>query len=217
MRAFKWRRIANVALGALMLWVLVGWIAVQGTDTLSYRAVQTLDGFEVREYDDMVVAQTSISALTGVAFDAGTARLSAYLRGDNTIQESVAMKRPSGIQPGPTSMRITPFAPLMVQSRGESLFLAAVTPIAYTIVTLPRPNNPEVRILILPKSTRAVRGWHGGYTPERAQREEATLRELLASDKRVIVSSASVITYGPSWAPPFLRRTEVTIPVRAQR
>ena len=62
--------------------------------------------------------------------------------------------------------------------------------------------------------TVAVLTFSGIAGQDNASRSEDTLRELLARDKVVILGSAIVAQYHPSWAPPFLRRNEIIIPVR---
>ena len=126
------------------------------------------------------------------------------------------MARPPGVDPGPESEVIAKNTPVLMQEKDNNYLVSALLPMVYTSVTLPRPNNPEIRIVNVPPRTVAVRTFRGWVNQRRVKGQETLLRELLARDKRVIVSAATVAQYSPSWTPPFLRRNEILIPVTSK-
>ncbi len=216
-RRFSPRTIPRALGIGVLLWLLWGIATTQSVPGPAYQVQDGTDGYEVRRYEGYLVAQVSVSGERVDAVREGRDILADYLDGDNAIQESFAMQRPLGVEPGPTSERIALIAPIVSQERGDAYVVSSILPSAYTIVTVPRPNNPRIRILQVASATLAVRSWWGSSSEERIQDEERALRDLLARDKRVILSAARTLHYSPSWVPPLVRRNEVAIPIRGGR
>lgn len=194
------------------VWAVAGWLSARGIAEPAYRTVERRNGYDVREYDELLAAQVSVAAPWSEALRQGTALLSAYLSGANTTQESIAMARPLGVEP--EGEAIAADAPVLAVAKDTSWLISFVMPPDRTIVTLPRPNDPRVRIVRIPGRAAAVLAFSGAVSRDRVALQEERLRGLLARDGAVILGPATVAQYHPSWAPPFLRRNEVILPVR---
>ena len=199
---------------AFLAWIAWGVVSVRSIKQPAYTVLEKTDGYEVREYPPYLIAQVTVEGSWSSALNSGFSILADYIFGNNTRQEAIAMTRPVGIEPGPLSESIAMTAPVLSEKKDDAFLVSFIMPSKYTSVTLPRPNNPEVRILEVPTSTMAVRTFSGWMNAEQAQREEDALRKLLVQDKRVILSAARVAQYNPPWTPPFLRRNEILIPIR---
>lgn len=195
-------------------WVAWGYLATRGVQEPPFTVLERADGYEVREYSAYVVAQVSRTGGWSDALNGGFAILFDYISGNNISQESIAMTRPVGIEAEPDSERIAMTAPVLTQEKGDAFLVSFIMPVSYSFDTLPRPNNPEVRIVQVPTSVVAVRVFSGRMNSNRVVLEEEILRELLARDKRVTVSASRIAQYNPPWTPPFMRRNEVQIPIR---
>ncbi len=217
-RTHTWlSRIAKAVLFLVLLggaWVAGGSIAAWSMNEPDYRSVRPMDGYTLREYPVLLAAQVSIRGSREVAMREGTTILSQYIHGDNTRQEAIAIAAPAGVEPGPESQRIALTAPVTLQEKNGAFLVSYLLPSSYTIVTLPRPNNPEIRIVQIPSVTVAARTWYGSNDLDRQKAEEQRLRELLARDKRVILSAARVAQYSPAWAPWFMQRNEILLSTR---
>ena len=197
-------------------WMLVGFFVSSGKGTSSYRILKQADGYLLREYPAHLEAHVSITGSRSFAVSEGRHTLNEYLRGDNTLQEAAAPSRPEGIEPGPLWERIGTWAPVLVEQRRESYDIAVALPTSYTMVTVPRPNNPAIRIIQVPAMTVAAHGWRGVINGERAGQEEVKLRSLLGGQKRAILSAVRTAELSPLWVPSFLRFNEVYAAVRLQ-
>jgi len=218
MPRFRFRRPSPALTVALIVWLLfcgwtaAGWLAVRGIAEPRYEVVHRADGYEVRAYDPVLAAQVSIVAPWSEALTQGIALLAAYVGGANATQESIAMARPVGMEPEGEVIADT--TPVLAAAKDTAWVISAVMPADRTDVTLPRPNDPRIRIVRLPARTIAVLAFSGTATRDRVVAQEERLRDLLAGDGAVILGPATVAQYHPSWAPPFLRRNEVMLPVR---
>lgn len=193
-------------------WVFWGWWTLRGLEEPPYDLVRQEDGYVVRTYGQLLGAQVSVAGPWADAMDQGFDRLTAYLDGDNTTQESIAVSRPIGMES--EGEDIAGAVPVLQQERGGVWLISFMLPPQWTDVTVPRPNDPTIRIVRLPARTVAVISFSGRMTRDDAMRHEQRLRELLARDKAVIVGPATVAQYHMPWSPPFLRRNEIMIPIR---
>jgi SOUL heme-binding protein len=193
-------------------WVLAGWLAAQSIQSPPYERIRSAEGYEIRAYDQLLAAQVSVAGPWSAALARGVPLLAAYLGGENTTQESIALNRPIGMEPEGES--IADAVPVLQQEKNGAWLISFVLPPQWTDVTVPRPNNPTVRIVRLPARTVAVVSFSGRMTQSDAGRHEQELRELLLRDRVVIVGPATAAQYHLPWAPPFLRHNEIMIPIR---
>lgn len=87
-------------------------------------------------------------------------------------------------------------------------------PSKYTLETLPKPNNPAVVIVELPKETMAVLRFSNSRSTEAVAKRNAELLQTLASSKWAPVGTPVTWLYDPPWTLPFFRRNEVAIMVQ---
>ena len=198
--------------GLFCAWVIAGWWSVRSVREPSYDVVARYDGYEVRTYGPFLAVQVSATAPWSEAFRRGRALLAGYLNGDNTTQESIAAGRPVGMEA--RGQDLGGGVPFLVAAKNDAWTVSFPVPVPWTEVTLPRPNDPRIRIVRVPSRTMAVLTFSGSASRDRADEQERSLRALLARDGAVILGPATVAQYHPSWAPPFLRRNELIIPVR---
>ena len=213
-RHSAWVIVLTSAWLLFLVWVAWGALSVRGIEQPAYTLLSREEGYEVREYPAYLMAQVSLSGTWSDALERGFETLGDYIAGNNVSQHAIAMTRPVGIEEEPESAVIAVLAPVVTQEKGDAFLVSFMMPASYSAATLPRPNNPAIRIVEVPESVVAVRAFSGTLNAERADLEEKLLRELLARDKRVTVSAARVAQYHPPWTPPFMRHNEVMIPIR---
>ncbi len=196
------------------VWVLVSFVATKTIRSPRYIVVSSEAGYQVREYESYIVAQVAgADSFERALYDSGSLLLR-YIRGENTRQEAVAMRRPEGVTAQSSRERMAYWAPIVIGQKNQHIDASVILPSDVTIVTAPRPNNPTIRILQVPATVRAVVLVSGSVPYDETVRLASMLRELLARDNRVILSAASAMYVGPSWAPSFLRRTEISFVIR---
>jgi DNA gyrase inhibitor GyrI len=86
-------------------------------------------------------------------------------------------------------------------------------PDGYTMANLPKPNDPDVRLIEQPGARFAVIRF-SGTAPERVLDEKtAALEAYVAKAGLKPKAQATYAFYDPPWTPPFMRRNEVMIAV----
>ena len=108
-----------------------------------YDVFETHGTIEIRDYAPMIVAEVSVPGDREKAISDGFRLIADYIFGNNISSQEMAMTAPVIQQP---SEKIAMTAPV-IQQGGEGLWVVRfVMPSAYTIETLPKPNNSEVNL-----------------------------------------------------------------------
>lgn len=184
--------IARIAFGFTLLIAQ----AAMATEEPRYQRLELRDDYEVRRYMPYVVAEIDVA---GQAKDRkGFRALAGFIFGDNDSGEKMRMTAP-------------------VESRhagvGDESTYAFVMESQYTMDTLPKPNNPNIRIREKPERIVAVRRFSGRWTEGRFASHEQALLQDLAEDGIKTMGAVERARYNGPMTPWFLRRNEVVVPV----
>ncbi len=175
----------------------------------AFKAVLKDGNFEVRDYPALVVAEVAVSGEQKEAASKGFRLLAAYIFGGNTRRQSIAMTAP--VAQEPTSEKIAMTAPV-TQSQDAGIWTVRFTmPSAYTLESLPKPDDPKVHLRRLPPGRFAVLGFSGLAGKSDVDMKS---RELLAATRTRhlrTTGSVSLAQYNPPWTLWFMRRNEVMI------
>lgn len=192
------RRSTKVALlgGGVLFgaWTVWGLYAGCSTESVPYDRVRTVDGVELHQYPETVPVETS-------ADDQYTAfrRLFAYRSGENESTESVSMT-----------------APVRSRTAAETdgqVRMAFYLPSDYGPGNAPVPTDPELRLVVEPAKTLAVKRF-SWYTPFwRVQRQEQALLSTLVERDIESHGEPILLRYDDPMTPPFRRRNEVAVRV----
>ena len=90
-------------------------------------------------------------------------------------------------------------------------------PATYTEATLPRPNDPAVKIVTVPAETYGVYRYTGSTSPSATAKAARQLLQLLAGTGYVPAGQPVAWFYDPPWTLPFLRRNEAAVTVAHSR
>ncbi len=101
--------------------------------------------FEVRDYPALVAAEVSVSGDRKDAASKGFRLLAGYIFGGNTRQQSIAMTAPV-VQAPAASEKIAMTAPVMQIGGNGTWVIRFIMPQGSTLETLPKPNNPAVKL-----------------------------------------------------------------------
>ncbi|MDI1366438.1 MAG: heme-binding protein [bacterium] len=199
----------------MALAVLLG-VTLFGTDAMAveqpaFKAVLREGAFEVRDYPALVVAEVTVSGDQKEAASKGFRLLAGYIFGGNTRRQSIAMTAP--VAQAPTSERIAMTAPVtQIQSAGEWV-VRFTMPSAYSMDTLPEPNDPKVRLRVLPPTRFAVLQFSGLAGKDDVAAKTAELEKRAGTHHLRAIGPASLAQYDPPWTLWFMRRNEVMLPV----
>lgn len=187
------------------------------TEEPKHRVLEARDGFEVRLYEPMVVAETIVAGEFGDGGNEGFRRIAGYIFGGNDGGRKIAMTAPvaqerrSGARDG-TKIPMT--APVAQERSGEGWTVSFVMPSGQTLATLPKPGDPRVTLREVPARRVAAVTFSGTWG---ADRFDGIARELLAKlDANGFAPGGPPVyaRYDPPWTPWFLRKNEVLVPLR---
>ena len=160
----------RIVLGAMLGATLFGTDAM-AVEEPAFRSVLHEGAFEVRDYPALMVAEVTVSGDQKEAASKGFRLLAGYIFGGNKRRQSIAMTAP--VAQAPTSEKIAMTAPVtQIQSAGEWV-VRFTMPSAYSMDTLPEPNDPKVHLRALPPARFAVLQFSGLARKTRANTSPA--------------------------------------------
>ena len=199
----------------LAVWAIGSWLAVRSLEEPSYTVIEQKSGYEVRQYDSYIVAETVVtSAEYNRDLNQGFRAVAGYIFGDNTGKEKISMTTPVLEQPGDQSEKIAMTVPVLEgQSDSATRTVAFVLPSEYTLETLPTPNNDNVKLREVDgRKVAALRfTWYG--TPDLVAAKKAQLLEKLQRDGLTAISEPQAAFYNPPLSMPLVLRNEILIEV----
>lgn len=202
--------IAFVAVMAL--WSVWGFFGSR-VEQADYTVVKRMAGYEIREYPAHIVAQATVQGSFGESMSAGFRIVAGYIFGGNTKKESIAMTAPVVARKG-ESERIAMTAPVVATAGAGSQVISFGMPRAYTLQTLPQPNDPRVKIVMIPARKYAVMRFSWYRSDARVKRTQEKLLAALVRDGIAAAGSTAYAGYNAPWTPPWMTRNEVLVEIK---
>jgi SOUL heme-binding protein len=191
------------------LWVIGSYLTIRNLEEPAFVVTSTHDGYEVRQYQEYIVAEVEVAGTYDEALRNGFRLIADYIFGNNTTKTSIAMTAPVLEQ---KSEKIAMTVPVITTDPAASTrTVAFVLPSQYTLETLPVPNNEVVKLRAVPGYTAAVLRFTGYATEKRIEAKKAALLTQLAADQVTILGTPQVAQYNPPLSFPFTRRNEIII------
>ena len=183
----------------------------------NYTVLSQVEDFELRRYDEQLVAQTWVSGDQDNASRQGFKILADYIFGNNTApsgeSSKISMTAPVTMQSdnlnGQASQKIAMTAPVSMQQNDGKWRVQFTMPSQYTMQTLPKPNNPDVKIVQVPAQTYGVIKFSGLAGSKKVAKKTEMLKSWMQTQKLVITGTPELARYNPPWTLPFMRRNEV--------
>jgi hypothetical protein len=175
-----------------------------------YEVLESRGDFELRRYEPLIVAETSVDGEFDEAGNQGFRRLADYIFGNNRSRQ-----RADGTEPGsqPTSEKIAMTAPVNMQREGERFRVTFMMPSDYTLDTLPLPADPQVRLRRIPGELMAAVRYSGTWSERRYAEHREQLETWVRERGWESTGQAIFARYDPPIVPWFLRRNEILLPV----
>jgi len=180
-----------------------------------YRVIETNGAFELRVYDPKIIAEVEVSGNLKRASNKGFKLIADYIFGNNTSRDSlnqnekITMTTPVTMQA--KSEKIAMTAPVTMAQKGKRWNMHFVMPSSYTIATLPKPNNPAVKIKQIEGAKYAIVRFSGLAGKAKIDKKTVELEKWLSSRNIVPTGKPELARYNPPWTLPFMRRNEVMI------
>jgi hypothetical protein len=111
--------------------------------------------------------------------------------------------------------KITMTAPVGQQRVQDRWVVSFMMPAAYTLETLPEPEDPAVRLRQVPARRIAAVRYSGFWSETGYLRYKSALESWIHARGLIVVGDPIWARYNPPFTPWFLRRNEILIPVDA--
>jgi hypothetical protein len=167
-------------------------------ETPRYTVVSENEGFEVRQYDAMVVAETEVDGSIESSGNAGFRRLGGYIFGGNAREQKISMTAPVGQQATPNGRWRVTFT----------------MPAQHRLADLPGPADPNVHLTHVESRPMAAITFRGFWDQDNVMARAAHLEAQVRAAGLEPSGPPVFARYDPPWTPPFLRRNEVLLPLK---
>jgi hypothetical protein len=178
-----------------------------------FDVIDTVGYVEIRQYGPRLAAEADMepgSSIERAQYSAFMA-LADFIFAKNRQGPEVAMTAPVAIENAAEPIAMT--APVAIEPGEEGRVMRFFMPAAYTIATLPRPGDDQVRIVTVPAQTLAVLRFSGEADDAEVANRKAELLAALQGGAWRPVGEPGLFGYDPPLTPPERRRNEVYVEV----
>ncbi len=177
---------------------LIAFDQTMAIETPKYKLIKKESGFELREYDPMIVASTSVESNYSDATSIGFRRIASYIFGGNSA-----------------GMKIDMTAPVITNKPAtrEIYEIQFIMPSKHSFTDLPKPSTGNVSIKYINLGKTAVLKFGGWATMDRATYYKNKLSDLLESKGYEPTGSFLIAQYNSPWAIPPFRKNEIIVEI----
>jgi hypothetical protein len=204
---------ARLVLGALLLTNGAHALAIEEPD---YQVLDKKDAYEIRRYASYIVAEVDVDGDFKSSGGSAFRILAGYIFGDNQGGTKMAMTAPvetRAAENGTTMNMTAPVTTTPSAAEAQTYTYAFVMESQYSMETLPKPNDPRIRLREVPSRTVAAHRYSGRWTPANYREHETLLLAALRADDIQTTSRPMIARYNGPMTPWFMRRNEVLVDV----
>jgi hypothetical protein len=182
------------------------------TEEPRYTVLQAQGPLEIRQYGARLAAETDVTGSEEFSRNEGFRRLARYIFGANSSKGGIAMTAPVAQAGGTRTIAMT--APVGQDQPAPGVWrIRFFMPAQYTDATLPRPDDPKVKIVTVPPETYGVYRYTGSRDPTATEAADREVLRRLQGSGWLPVGQPVAWFYDPPWTLPFLRRNEAAVQV----
>jgi hypothetical protein len=181
-----------------ILYLLNTSTAVAGLEQPTYELISKDGRFEIRHYQPVHVAQTTVQDSFSPALSIGFRRIANYIFGGNSDEQKIAMTAPV-------------ISTMPYKGSVDVLF---VMPQSYSLQTLPRPNLSNIVLHKEDWSEVAVYRFGGWATEKRVIEMQKRLQSILHERGINTVGEWRVAQFNPPMIPPPFRKNELMVRIQ---
>ena len=188
--------------------------SIMATDEPDFNLILKEDKFEIREYASKIIAQVEVFGDFDDASSKGFKILADYIFGNNTSADGnsrIEMTAPVEMEPLPQKINMT--KPVLTEGNDNAWIVSFIMPNDFTLETLPKPNNKDIKISSIPKEKFAVIVFSGLVRESSYHEKETLLNQFIEEKKLKTSGEIKIARYNPPWTLPFFRRNELMIKV----
>jgi SOUL heme-binding protein len=169
--------------------------------------------FELRTYAPQIAAEVIVPEGRGDPANAGFETLADYIFGGNTPKAKIAMTAPVTTHRSRGGQKIAMTAPVTTAPAQGGYQVRFIMPAEYTMETLPRPTNPDVRLVPVPEKRFAVVRFSGFTGADKLKTKTDELRAFIQKSGLSPKGEPVLARYDPPWTLPMMRRNEIWLEV----
>jgi hypothetical protein len=188
-------------ISGIVLLLLIGLVMVLfsfktgNIETPQYKVIKNIGEVEIRQYPEMVVAQTTLyDTAMDKSMNNGFRTIAGYIFGGNDSNQKIAMTAP------------------VVMKMGDTATMYFVMPKQYKKDELPKPSSNKVKILEEGEKTLAVITYSGFSSAEKVETYRQKLTSILSQHNIKTVGPFMYMGYNAPWDI-VNRRNEVAVEV----
>ena len=200
----------------LLLWTLGSYAVIWSIEEPPYTVLEKKDGYEIREYQPYILAETTVTGDYNDATNQGFRIIADYIFGNNTAKQNIAMTVPVIESPSvKKSEKIAMTTPVLESNAGgNQRKIAFVLPSKYTLNTLPLPNNEAVVLTEMPARKVAALRFSWYPTVARLEQKKKQMLEYLMRDEQEIIGEVETARYNPPLSMPLMLRNEILVTIK---
>ena len=188
--------------------------SLMATDEPKFTLVLKEDKFEIREYAPKIIAQVKVYGDFDDASSKGFKILADYIFGNNeSIDGNSRIEMTAPVEMEAVSQKIDMTTPVLTEGKNNTWVISFIMPDNFTLATLPKPNNKEIKIVSLPREKYAVIVFSGLIRESSYQEKENLLNKFIKEKNLKTSGEIKIARYNPPWTLPFFRRNELMIKV----
>ena len=182
------------------------------TEEPEFKLISEEGEFQIREYDPKIIAQVEVEGDFDEASSRGFKLLADYIFGNNLlngVSKKISMTTPVEMSPLADNLLMT--SSIMDDQINNKWSINFVMPQEYSLDTLPKPNNPQVSIIEVPKEKYAVIVFSGLVRESSYAEKAELLSNYLEENSFKQQGAIKIARYNPPWTLPFFRRNELMV------
>jgi len=198
------------------LFLILFSITAMATEEPKFTLVKKDGPFEVREYAEKIIAQVEVEGSYQDATSRGFKLLADFIFGNNTNpslqSDKIEMTAPviSSIK----NKEIEMTAPVISEKDKHKWLISFVMPSEYSLDTLPKPNNADVKIIALEIEKYAVIVFSGLVRESSFEEKIILLKNYVEENNFIVDGNVQIARYNPPWTLPFFRRNELLLKIK---
>lgn len=184
---------------------------IRSEETPKYTVLVKEKNMEIREYAPYIAATTRVEGSFDESLNPAFKTLAGYIFGENEKEQKISMTAP--VVQAPEKIAMT--APVVQAPADGGWEMSFMMPSEYKMADLPKPKNPNVKLVEKPARTIAVIRFTGFWNEKKNRKKADELLAWLEKLQTYQTASGPMFAgYDPPWTLPFFRRNEMMIEVK---
>jgi hypothetical protein len=194
-----------------MVWATLAGPAM-AVEEPAFKQVLREGSFELRDYPALIAAEVTVAGDQKQAANQGFRLLAGYIFGGNKRRQKIAMIAPVAQQAASEKIAMT--APVAQSRTATGAWVVRfIMPSAYSLQTLPVPDDARVSLRTLAPARFAVLRFSGLARPDDVETRSTELLAQVKARRLHAIGPVTLAQYNPPWTLWFMRRNEVMVEI----